>query len=373
MASPAIIDIESLLKPITGEPLASRDPRADSSPLSTYQTIKTARFAARDAEKNNLYSEGTSDADEHWRKVIAEAPKLLEEQAKDLDVATWFTEALTRRYGFTGLRDALKLIEGLVEYHWNNLYPMPDEDGIETRVAQFAGLSGRSGDGVLIAPIRRIPITEGYSPGPFAYFQYQQAVELERISNEDAKENRTEKLGFSLHAIEQAIALTDNYFFINLLDDIALAIESCRAIEQALERLCGVDDAPSMRALINVLEECNSAVNHLAKHLLPIIAPEQPAAAGNESFFNNHQPNNAQETSLVMAGAIQTRETAFKQLIEISHFFKKTEPHSPVSYALEKAVKWGNMPLEELIVELIPDETARRHFTMLTGVKSIED
>ena len=372
MASPAVIDIDSLLQPIPGELPAGSDPREDSSPLSIYQAIKIARYAARDAEKNNLYSEvNNNDADEHWRKIITDAPKLLSGQAKDLDVATWYTEALTRRYGFAGLRDAFRLIEGLIAQYWDGLYPMPDEDGVETRVAQLAGLNGKSSDGVLIAPIRRIPITEGYSPGPFAFYQYQQAVELERISNEDTKESKAEKLGFTLESIQQAVAATDVSFFIDLLEDVELTIASCRNIERMFEELCGRDDAPSMRALVNVLDECVSAVNHLAKHLLP--SPDDFSQdETSESLMLDDKAADSGVKNRVQE-VIHSREVAFKQLIEIAQFFKKTEPHSPVSYALEKAVKWGNMALEELIVELIPDDSARKHFSMLTGVKLVED
>jgi type VI secretion system protein ImpA len=367
MASPSVIDIESLLQPISDESPTGQDPREDSSPLSIYQQIKTARYAARDAEKNSLYADDAPDADEYWRKIISETPKLLTTQAKDLDVATWFTEAMTRRYGFAGLRDALLLIEGLVANFWDGLFPMPDEDGIETRVAQLAGLNGRSSDGVLIVPIRRVPITEGYTPGPFAYYQYQQAVEIERISNEETKESRSEKLGFTLATIEQAVAHSDVSFFINLIDDIAEVLACCKRLEDNLEALCGLDDAPSMRSIITVVEECRAAVSHLTKDILIAEADDQ---AVTDSISDSNENDSPQKIDKNQArDIIDNREAAFKKLLEISDFFKKTEPHSPISYALEKAVKWGNMALDELIVELIPDDSARRHFTMLTGVQ----
>ena len=31
----------------------------------------------------------------------------------------------------------------------------------------------------------------------------------------------------------------------------------------------------------------------------------------------------------------------------VAHFFRRTEPHSPVAYLAEKAVKWGEMPLHD--------------------------
>jgi len=57
-----------------------------------------------------------------------------------------------------------------------------------------------------------------------------------------------------------------------------------------------------------------------------------------------------------MAGAIQSRRDALKRLREIADFFKKSEPHSPVSYLVQRAAKWGDMPLEAWLQEVIKDQ-----------------
>ncbi len=371
MASSPILDFSSLLAPITSEQPTGIDLRLDASPMSSYQTIKTARYAARDAEKNNLYKESNGEADEHWRKIISLAPGLLTRESKDLEVATWLTEALIRRNGFQGLRDAFSLIEGLIDNFWDTLYPLPDEeDGIETRISPLAGLNGSTNEGVLIAPIRRVPFTEGYAPGPFAYWQYQQAVELERITNEETRLGKAEKLGFTLADIESAVEETTQDFIVDQFDDIQDAMDCAKRVEQKLDQLCGSEYAPSMRAIISALEECRSALNHIAKHKLPIaIEPESVTEEASTSAHVNTVKPVATNTS----NALLSLESAFKQLLDIAKFFRTTEPHSPVSYALEKAVKWGNMPLDELIVELIPDSSSRKHFSELTGVKTNED
>ncbi len=371
MASQPVLDLASLLAPISSEHPTGIDLRLDASPLSNYQTIKTARYAARDAEKNNLYKESNGEADEHWRKILSLAPGLLMRESKDLEVATWLTEALIRRNGFQGVRDAFLLIDGLIKNFWDQLYPLPDEeDGIETRVSPLAGLNGTANEGVLIAPIRRVPLTEGYSPGPFAYWQYQQAVELERITNEDARSNKAEKLGFTLADIERAVEESTQQFILDQFDDINETIECAKSVETLLDQLCGSEHAPSMRAIVTALEECRGALNHIAKHKLPVEA--EPVVAATEIVAVSGS-GTTQTTITNTAPALVTREMAFKQLLDIAKFFRTTEPHSPVSYALEKAVKWGNMPLDELIVELIPDSSSRKHFSELTGVMTNED
>ncbi len=378
MASPAILNLAELLSPIAGDLPTGRDLRLDLSSLSSYQTIKMARYAARDAEKNNLYSESSNDADEHWRKILTLAPKVLREESKDLEVATWLTEALVRRHGFAGLRDALQLIDGLISQFWDHLYPMPDEDGIETRVGPFAGLNGTSNEGVLIAPIRRIPLTQGYTPGPFAYYQYQQALDIERSENDSARASKIENLGFTFTAIEQAVIETDINFFIDSLEDMAVIVDCCRQIEKQLDNLCGTDDAPSTRAIIAIVEECQAAINHIAEKKMLAAATAASELEKNAAETSSDAPTikkaAADNTSNTTANALVSREAAFKQLLEISRFLRKTEPHSPVSYMLEKAVRWGNMSLEDLIDELITDPSSRTRFSDLTGaVSNAED
>ena len=70
--------------------------------------------------------------------------------------------------------------------------------------------------------------------------------------------------------------------------------------------------------------------------------------------------------------AIDSRAEALAELRRLSDFFLKTEPHSPVSYAIRQAVRWSDMSLPELMQELIDDGGARSGFYRLTGVPAPE-
>ncbi len=365
MASPAIINTEELLQPISEESPAGSDIRENSSAKSPYYAIKDARGSARAAERNNMFEGTNSEADEHWRKILELAPDILKNHSKDLEIASWYTEALVRRYGFQGLRDGFIVIRGLIEQYWDTLFPLPDEDGIETRVAPLTGLNGEGAEGVLIAPIRNIAITEGQPPGPFSFWKYQQALDIQKITDEEARTEKAGKIGFSLDNIETAVNESSESFFIDQRDDVGTCIEEYRNISRMLDEHCGTHEAPPTSNIINVLQECAGAINHLGKHILPAAETETEAADGDTAT--------AAGGSAQAKGPIGNREAAFKQLRDISEFFRKTEPHSPISYVLEKAVKWGNMPLGELISELIPDSSSRAHYSSLTGVKSDDD
>jgi type VI secretion system protein ImpA len=67
-------------------------------------------------------------------------------------------------------------------------------------------------------------------------------------------------------------------------------------------------------------------------------------------------------------GRLVTRDDALNALLQVADYFRRTEPHSPVSYSLEQAVRWGRMSLPELLAELIPDEAARTQLSLRAGI-----
>lgn len=370
MASSSVLELDALLAPISDDAPTGTDIREDASPTSAYYTIKDARNAARAAERNGLFDDSTDGASEHWRQVLEHGPGILRDAAKDLEIATWMVEALTRRHGFAGLSDGIALVEQLIDQYWDGLYPMPDEDGIETRVAPLTGLNGEGAEGVLIAPIRNIPITEGQSVGPFSFWQYQQALDVQKLTDEDARAQRAATLGFSLMDIEKAVSETSPAFFVQLRDDVQEALTGYRNLSARLDERCGIHDAPPTSNITGVLEDVLGAVSHLARDKFPM--PDEATDTETADADDTDTAGTGAPAESPAAKKARTREEAFRQLVDISDYFRQTEPHSPLSYMLDKAVRWGRMPLHELIAELIPDSSSRDYYTSLTGV-NVED
>ena len=369
MPSPALIDVESLVGPISEDNTVGEDIRQDSSPSSLYNQIKDARSAARAAERHSLFDGGSNEAMENWYKILELAPDILQNHAKDLEVASWYTEALIRRSGFQGLRDGFAVIHGLIDNYWDNLYPLPDEeDGMETRLAPLTGLNGEGAEGVLIAPIRNVTITEGGDQGPFNFWQYKQALDVQKIADEDTRSKKADKIGYTIEDIENAVANTSPEFYINLCDDVSISINEYREISRALDNLCGAHDAPPTSNIINTLEDALSVVKHVARFKLPVESSNEDDIGGEETGATG-----GSGAVSIPGGAIKSREDAFRHLNSIANFFRKTEPHSPISYIIDKAVRWGDMELDELMRELIPDSSSRGYYSSLTGVKADDD
>ena len=372
MGSPEVLDFDRLLAPIPGEHPAGSDPRQDFSPVSTYREVRARRSDARQAERSTVYDDDEmAGPPADWRPIFDLGTKLLAEEAKDLEAAALVIEALVRREGIAGLRDGFRLARELCERFWDDLYPTPDEEGVVTRVAPLAGLNGEDSDGLLMGPIARVLITGGSTAGPFSAIDHQMALELERIEDPDKRAARMEKPDVvTLQKFDVAVSETSVDFVSNLLEDLSECSEEFEGLCRVLEEKCGEDDrgfslAPPSSNVRNALRECRELVEKTYRHLLSV---DDAAEVEGEVAEGGGQ--------LAVGSAekgVTSREDAFRALLQVAEFFKRTEPHSPVSYALEQAVRWGRMPLPELLEELIPDYSTREQAFKLVGIKVPEE
>lgn len=366
MGSPSVLDFDRLLSPIPGDSPAGVVLKEDFSPGSPYYAIKDARSAARASERSLIWGDDDVSAGDRadWRPVVELGVEILAERSKDLEVAAWLTEALVRRHGYAGLRDGFRLLLGLVENFWDELHPQPDEDGIQTRIAPLTGLNGQEGDGVLVAPIASVPITVPGSYRAMSIADYRQAIELEKIDDAQKRQQRIDQGGVSLQMLQSAVSETPIEHFRDLRDDLREAIDEYRKLTEALDEKCGQDShgypaAPPSSSIRNTLDECYEHLANLTNHLFPDEAPSGQAEG----------QAGAAAAPAMGAQRVETREQAFQSLLQIAAFFKRTEPHSPISYALEQAVRWGKLPLPELLTELITDSVSREQLFKLVGIQ----
>ena len=70
---------------------------------------------------------------------------------------------------------------------------------------------------------------------------------------------------------------------------------------------------------------------------------------------------------------LRTRDDAIRALEEIATFFRKTEPHSPLAFTLDDAVRRARMPLPDLLAEVLPDAAVRRSMLTSLGIRMPEE
>ncbi|MBI4586188.1 MAG: type VI secretion system protein TssA [Planctomycetes bacterium] len=375
-----ILDLNKLLEPIPGDRPAGANLRQDPSSTSVYRTIKDACSAARTAERKLL--DGDTAANPDWTPVLKLVPEVLAAKSKDLELAAWLLEAIVRKRGFTGLKEGFRLARGLVEKFWDGLYPLPnEEEGVGARVAALGILNGYDNDGLLIAPIGKVPLTGEDPEGRrFARWHYRQAASLEALKSDPVKlQKRLEAGAVTQELINKAEAGASPEEAKQLLDDLTQCLSEFEGLTKLLEEKCGKDPegrslAPPSSNIQKALKECYDIVESFARAKLP---GEAASPAGGEAAAPGGAEGAASRAAtgpaFAISGAIRSRQEAFQVLLKVAQFFKQTEPHSPVSYALERIVRWGRLSLPELLVELIADEGLRGSVFKLVGIQPPEN
>lgn len=77
----------------------------------------------------------------------------------------------------------------------------------------------------------------------------------------------------------------------------------------------------------------------------------------------------AEPAPLAPTGIVMQREQALAQLRELAGFFRRTEPHSPVAYLVDKAAQWGEQPLHAWLRAVIKDDAALSRVEELLGIE----
>jgi type VI secretion system protein ImpA len=353
MASPITVDFERLTAPIPGDNSCGADLRWDT----VYQAIKDAR---REGDRDILAASEPLVA--NWRLVIDTASDCLTARSKDLMIACWLAEALTHVHGFAGLRDGLSLIGQLIHIYWEGLYPLIDEGDLEPRVAPLVWLTDADRGARLPNSLRELPLTVDHDPVCSWNFWKSRQVPPKGENEDDSLfEQRRMLAQQRAEQFEQSVIQTSRAHVENLLQDILQA-------GAELSRLDGVLDgrfaalAPSASALRNAISECEALVRRMVKDKGGLVG-DDPATVDDATGGLDGAPRQS-------AGPIQSREEAFRRLAEVAAFLRQTEPQSPVSYLIERAVVWGRMPFDQLLGELIKDTSVRGQVGELLGLKA---
>lgn len=375
MASAETIEFAKLIAPIAADKPTGVDLRTDPSPQSVYYLVKDARGKARLAERQLLLGEEVAaDAMPDWRPVLQHGVAALTTKTKDLEITAYVIEALLRRQGFAGLRDGFRLARELIEKYWDALHPLPTpEEGLEGRLSAMVGLNGEDGEGTLIAPIARVPLTENTSVGQLAAMHYLEAVALAKVTDAKLREKKVAAGTKTLETFEKAVAETPAEFFTKLHDDLTQCQAEFAKLTALLDQKCGPQAPPSSNiraALDNCLETLKNTAK--SKLIIPAKPADKPAAPGAAGAPAAPAKDGAAAAPAEALDAIRTREDAFKAILKVADFFRRTEPHTIVSFALEQVVRWGRMSLPELLTELIPEEAQRKNLFKQVGIRGPE-
>lgn len=330
----------------TGAPPLGADPREGGPARELYRALRDARSAARAEERRQEAGGDEGPAMSllpEWAQVRDLAARITDEHAADMEVMAWLAEAETRLSGFSGLARALGRMVAAVRAHGAALHPQP-EDADDDTFAALAGLNGVGREGSLVQPLRLVPLEPGAPYGQAGLWEASQP-------------GGEEALGAALREADpQAVAAR--------LAEIGAAAGAVAALDAATTELLG-PKAPPFAQIRTVLDDAARALRRIGG--LSEAAPAQEPEPSQEA------PPSPAAPQAGPPGAPRSREEAFEQLTRIAAYFRRTEPHSPISQVIDTLVRRGRMDFSALLEELIPDEHTRLGVLTGAGIKPPPD
>jgi len=366
-------DLDALLAPIRGDTPQGTDVREDYSAQSPYRRLQDIRSEVRDAERQaeSPDPDGPSPPETGplWRPIREIGLKLLTETTKDIEVAAWLAEAFLRSHGLNGLAGCSRLIAGLTERYWDGLFPLPDEYGMETRIAPIVGLTGRGGSGgSLMPPLRKLVLFNRPDGSPVPLYRFQDSARLPTL-DEPRRQQRIAAGAIPFDELEKEARTTGAAAMARLREDAVAALDGWEAMTAVLDAKAGAD-APSTGQVRDLLRE----VADIAARYAPASAagvveddPGPPKSAGPEGIATGGTgaPGRASATPAEVA----SRDDALRHLADIALFFRRTEPHSPLSYTLDEAVRRARLSWPDLLEEIVSDRDTRNTILTALGIR----
>jgi type VI secretion system ImpA family protein len=349
-------ELATLLKPISEDNPSGASLRYEP----VYDQIKEAR---RDDDPNlerGVWQMTLKKSD--WGAVQNLCVDCLKKRTKDLQIGAWLTEAWLNLYGLAGFRDGIRLLNAFSEDFWETVHPVSEDGEIEYRVAPFEWANEK-----FPVLLKLMPIT---NPGDedtqrYSWADWEYACRPHRPDPNSRKEPEPPRL--TQEQFQESLTKTSTRDLTDLLQLTDASLNSLSALNATLDEKCG-KHAPGLGGMTSILTSVRGLLytavrDRKADEPEPVVE----ADTGSEETENEEgenlmmipvkpeeqTPDQAIESGAVSSGPIRNRAEAYRRLSEAADYLLRTEPHSPVPYLVKRAVTWGSKSLEEILQELV--------------------
>jgi len=350
-------DTAELLQPIPGD-----DPCGEDASFSeAFDRIREARRADDPSLSQGEWQTELKTAD--WRAAIELASDVLKNQSKDLQAAVWLGEALISRHGWAGAAPAFDVLHGLVDAYWDGLHPRPEGEDYEERAGKLAwfGVNGS-------LALRKAPLN---ASAPYvSLIDWQESREVDNLArqNSAAYQEALDAGKPTGEMVDKAIDASGPTFIAGLIAQVDAAQAAFERLQAMVDQRFG-RHAPSLSEIADAIKRARQVLGRAGQNLglapkaaeAPTAAEAAPADVGQAAPA---APAPAVASAAPIAAGIprvtvdfQARAELLRVLGEIAAHFKRVEPHSPVSFLLERALAWADMPLDQWLAEVVNDDS----------------
>ena len=332
-----------------------------------YSTLFDDIREARRADDSSL-AQGEWKADikqANWSKVRDLCDDALKTKSKDMQIANWHTEALSKLEGFDGLARGLSVLNSLVTDYWEFCYPAYDPHDLDERAGKIEWLNAN-----LPLSVRSIPLTRP-DTGAYAWLKWEESrnVENQGLKNPEAKARAIAEGKLTAEVFDKAVANSGRAYYEVLYAQVAQAAAVFKTFEASVDKAFG-RDAPGLKDLREAIQDCADLVERIYRKLGGLDEADPSKETENEEFVMTECAASVQNLAVVSVGAIRNRADAVRALRDVAKYFRQNEPHSPVSLLAERAAKWAEMPLEHWLATVIKDDGTLAQLKDLLDIQS---
>lgn len=370
------LEIEPLLSPISSDQPCGQD----LSFSNEFHAIKIAK-----TQDDPLLDQGDWVAEPKqadWHFVEQKSIEILTGKSKDLRLLGWLLEAWSNLYGFEGTAKALELMHRTLNEYWTQLHPEIEEEDLDQRLGLLQGSINH-----LIPLLKQVAIVNvpAFSLSDYEALLRQKNHLLKQVESYTDDTNSSQ----ILEQFEQSLFNTSKSFQYQNYQHFSAILAEWSILKSVLDTLMGLD-APSFASIDTQLENIHTSLKKLYKtdvFTQPVMATQTSESSAARTIttqalsFTQHKEQEIDMNTVHPSKGFQVqpqnhlanREQAMRVLQEISDYFQANEPHSPVSYMLQKTIKWSQMPLHEWLNQVIKNENPLHNVQELLGVQQANE
>ena len=318
---------ESLLQPVTAAEPCGCDLEYDPAFLELERLVQGR-------PEQQMGSAVLPGQEPDWDAVAKRAATLLG-KTKDLRIALHLTRAWLAADGFTGLRDGLAVLRGLVERYWDGVFPRLDPNDKNDPTLRVNILMELCDAAAVTDRVRALPLVTSRSCGRFS---------LRDLAGDLPPARSTESPTSA--AIDAAFAESEVGDLQGMAASVRESIEHLAALEAAAAAHMGVAHAPSFAKLSGLLSQAHKILAaRLAERgvaALPAASEQHPAAA-------------TEPAATALTAAAASREDVVILLDRICDYYQRHEPSSPVPLLLRRCKRLVSASFLEIVRDIAPD------------------
>ena len=337
-------EIAILLAPITPDAPAGKNIEYEQ----IYDDIRKARESDNEDFQQDMW--GVADprrAD--WHKVLRLCEEVLTLMSKDLQVSCWFVEALTHLKGLAGAEVGINFLGEFISRFWFQCWPALDDEGAAFRNGKLNRLDRDLSLTLSSFQLLQIPESSLSHWRKILAFEHKIAVNPKSRHDLIAMDGDLTMETFS------RTASTFSSVELSLQAGILRGInESLNRLEECYFTLSQEEPQGLFLMTKKTIDDISDFLQHLAQRISPAVSETITWSMTPES----DTPSVNDREEVTFSNEINSREKAISQMLSIAHFFRQTEPSSPVPFLIERAVRWTNMTLAEWLEEMLSDHNS---------------